>query len=277
MAETKHMIGISSFTFPFACGTHAEQKPLKPFKPLDIIRKAVQLKADCVQYGDNMPLEDLSEKDLLTLRKEASESGITLEMGMREAKAEKILRYIRIADLTGARLIRCILDGKDGSYEPDEKEVCENIQKVLPSLREKNIILGIENHDRISADDYAGIIRRINDPHVGLVVDTTNSLSTEEPVRHVLEKMAPYCVSLHIKDYKIHRANSGMGLIIVGECPGKGRQNIPYILKEARKLADRDFSIILESWMEPCSTLEETLRQENDWAAQGIQYLKSLL
>ena len=277
MSNTKHMIGFSSFTFPFACGTHPAQKPEEPLTPADIIDLAAEAGADCVQYGDNMPLENYSCEYLLSLKDKADELGITLEMGMREARSERILRYINIAKITGAKLIRCILDGYGGSYEPDEDEVCENIRQVLPALIQNDIVLGIENHDRILADDYASIAKRIDDPHVGLVVDTTNSLSTEEPTSYVLEKMAPYCVSMHVKDYKIHRANSGMGLTIVGECPGKGRQNIPLALETAKRLANRDFSLILESWMEPCETLEESLRQEKEWAFHGVKYLKSLL
>lgn len=277
MNKTKHKIGISSFTFPFACGVHPSQKPDKPFEPIDIILKAAELGADCVQYGDNMPLENYSDEYLKDLGEKALKLGITLEMGMREARTERLLKYIEIAKLTGAKLIRCILDGVNDSYEPNEDEVCDTINKVLPILIENDIILGIENHDRILADDYARITERINDPHVGLVVDTTNSLSTEEPTKYVLEKMAPYCVCLHVKDYKIHRANSGMGLIIVGECPGKGRQDIPSAIETAERLSGRDFNLILESWMEPCATLEESLKQENEWAAEGVKYLKTLL
>ena len=48
-------------------------------------------------------------------------------------------------------------------------------------------------------------------------------------------------------------------------------------LETAKELAKRDFSIILESWMEPCQTLEESLRQEEAWASYGVQYLKKLL
>ena len=42
---------------------------------------------------------------------------------------------------------------------------------------------------------------RIGHPLVGLVVDSTNSLSTEEPIDEVLQYMAPYCVCFHVKDY----------------------------------------------------------------------------
>ena len=200
MNKTKHRIGISSFTFPFACGVHPSQKPDKPFEPIDIILKAAEIGADCVQYGDNMPLEDYPDEYLKDLGEKALKLGITLEMGMREARTERLLKYIEIAKLTGAKLIRCILD-----------------------------------------------------------------------------KMAPHCVCLHVKDYKIHRANSGMGLIIVGECPGKGRQDIPSAIETAERLSGRDFNLILESWMEPCSTLEESLKQENEWAAEGVRYLKTLI
>lgn len=277
MSEARYLVGISSFSFPFACGSHPEQRPDRPLSPAELIEKARELGAQCVQFGDNMPLEDYSDEYLSELGRKAKAYDIVLEMGMREIKTERLLRYIEIAELTGAGLIRCITDGRGGNYEPDEDEICGNIEKVLPILIEKDIILGVENHDRILADEYAAIAARINDPHVGLVVDTTNSLSTEEPTSYVLEKMAPYCVCLHLKDYQIHRANSGFGLLISGACPGCGRQNIPLVIETAKKLAGRDFNIILESWMEPCETLEASLKQEEEWARRGLEYIKEII
>ena len=67
MAVT-HKIGISSFTYCFACGSRPFAKPQHIMTPRDLIDKAVVLGTDVVQFGDNMPLEIYNENihDLLT-------------------------------------------------------------------------------------------------------------------------------------------------------------------------------------------------------------------
>lgn len=113
-------------------------------------------------------------------------------------------------------------------------------------------------------------------PLFGLVVDSTNSLSTEETMDEVLRWMVPYCVCCHIKDYVIKRSNSGVGLAIVGAPAGQGRQRIPELLERLRCEARQDFSTILESWMECCPTMEEMLAQEDRWARESVAYLQVL-
>ena len=148
---------------------------------------------------------------------------------------------------------------------------------VCGKLIRSGVVLGIENHDRFSASEYAELIETLNHPQVGLTIDTVNSLSHEESLDEVLKYMAPYCVCLHMKDYVIRRYNGGGGLKITGASLGTGRLDIHRCYEECRIKSDRNFNIILESWMEPCETLEETLRIENEWAISGVSYLKTII
>jgi hypothetical protein len=83
--EGKHRIGISSFTYCFACGTRPDHKPERVMTPLELIDKAVALGVQVVQFGDNMPLEKCSTDELDKIRTYAEEHGIELEAGMRKA------------------------------------------------------------------------------------------------------------------------------------------------------------------------------------------------
>ena len=47
--------------------------------------------------------------------------------------------------------------------------------------------------------------------------------------------------------------------------------------EECRTKSSRSFNIIIESWMEPGETLEETLRIEDEWAGAGVSYLKTMI
>lgn len=270
-----HKIGISSFAYCFACGSRPLNMPKHIMTPQDLIDKAVALGAEVVQFGDNMPLEKYSDEELEQIRLYAEEHGIELEAGMRKATTERLADYIRITRSIGGKTLRLISDGVD--FAPGLEQFCEIISSAIPQLEESGVILGIENHDRFSAREYAQMIETINHPQVGLTIDTVNSLSHEEPVTEVLKHMAPYCVCLHMKDYVIKRYNGGGGLKITGACLGTGRLDIRGVYEECRSKSERDFNVILESWLEPCETTKETLKVEDEWASAGVAYLKTLL
>ena len=272
---TSHKIGISSFAYCFACGSRLFAEPEHIMTPHELVNKASVLGADAVQFGDNMPLEVYSDEELEQIRIHAEKCGVELEAGMRKATPERLSDYIRITHKIGGHVLRVITDGT--GFAPDLQDVCRILGSVIPQLEESGVILGIENHDRFSAREYAQMVETINHPQVGLTVDTVNSLSHEETIDEVLKYMAPYCVCLHVKDYVIRRYNGGGGLKITGASPGTGRLDIRRCYEECRNRSDRNFNIILESWMEPGETLEETLRTEDEWAAAGVSYLKTIV
>ena len=273
--SVKHKIGISSFAYCFACGSRPFTKPQHIMTPHDLIDKAVALGADAVQFGDNMPLEVYSDEELERIRVHAEKCGIETEVGMRKATAERLSDYILITRKVGGRILRVITDGI--GFTPDMHELCRILASMIPQLEESGVVLGIENHDRFSAREYAEMVETINHSKVGLTVDTLNSLSHEEHIDEVLKYMAPYCVCLHMKDYVIKRYNGGGGLKITGASLGTGRLDIRKCYEECRNKSDRNFNVILESWMEPCETLEETLKIEDEWAGTGVSYLKTIL
>ena len=274
MAAT-HKIGISSFAYCFACGSRPLNRPEHIMTPNELIEKAFTLGAEVVQFGDNMPLEIYNDDELKQIRLYAERRGIELEAGMRKATPERLSDYIRITQIIGGKTLRVISDGID--FTPDLQQFCHILTSVIPQLEESGVVLGIENHDRFSAKEYAQIVETIDHPQVGLTIDTVNSLSHEEPIDEVLKHMAPYCVCLHMKDYVIKRYNGGGGLKITGTCLGTGRLDVRRVYDECRAKSDRDFNIIIESWLEPCETTEETLRVEDEWTTTGLAYLKTLL
>ena len=271
---TTHKIGISSFAYCFACGSRQFTEPQHIMTPHDLIDKAAALGAYVVQFGDNMPLEVCSDEELERIRIHAERCSIELEAGMRKATSERLSEYIRITHIIGGRVLRVITDGI--GFTPDMQDFCRILASVIPQLEESGVVLGIENLDRFYAREYAEMIRAVDHPQIGVTVDTVNSLSHEESLREVLDNMAPYCVCLHLKDYVIKRINGGGGLKITGACPGSGRLDIRGCIDECSKRSAFDFNIILESWMDPCDTLEETLLAEDEWVKTSVTYLKNL-
>ncbi|RGZ01210.1 sugar phosphate isomerase/epimerase family protein [Clostridium sp. AM58-1XD] len=271
----KTRLGISSYTFPFACGTNKRLRPAEPLTPFTLIDKAAAYGLSVVQIADNMSLDALSAPEVRRLKTYSQERGISLETGFRGIEPNRFMDRIQLTRQLDSHLMRCVIDTP--SFQPSISEVCAILKAIIPVLNEYNIVLGIENHDRFYSHEFAEIIETVGSRHVGIILDTANSLAREEPIGQVLGCLAKYTVCFHVKDYIIRRRNGEMGFVITGAPAGDGRLDIPYILQRLRKEAPCDFSTILESWMESLPGLEETLKQEEAWADQGVTFLKSFL
>jgi L-ribulose-5-phosphate 3-epimerase UlaE len=67
-----------------------------------------------------------------------------------------------------------------------------------------------------------------------------------------------------------------MGIIIEGAPAGKGMLNIKELVNKLY-FTNSCQSAILELWTPPEKEIEATLRKEEKWANESIEYLKSVL
>ncbi len=91
----------------------------------------------------------------------------------------------------------------------------------------------------------------------------------------VSEILLPYTINLHIKDFTIFRVFHKMGFVIEGRPAGKGMLNIPKLVS-ALSEKGRCNSAILELWTPPEAAIEDTIRKEDKWATESIEYLKKI-
>jgi len=139
-------------------------------------------------------------------------------------------------------------------------------------LETQGIILALENHERLHAATFKDIIDKSGSEYTGICLDCVNSLGIGEGLDTVLEYLAPLTVNLHIKDFTIKRVSHKMGFVVEGAPAGKGFLNLPHILEKVLPY-DRCKSAILELWTPPADNIEETIRRENDWAVESLQYI----
>ena len=72
-------LGISSYTYPWAIGL-PNAIPNRPLKPMQLLEKAQELGVGLVQFGPNMPLDNMPEKELHEVVKNANSWKIDLEV-----------------------------------------------------------------------------------------------------------------------------------------------------------------------------------------------------
>lgn len=166
-----------------------------------------------------------------------------------------------------------VVDGQD--YHPGKEEIISVIKDYLPELKQRNIILAIENHDRFTARTFADIIDHIGSEMVGICLDSVNSMGAGEGIETVVDILGPLTVNLHIKDFNVRRIYHMMGFTIEGKPAGQGMLPIELMLKKLEAY-QRCESAILELWTPPEKSIDETVAKEEKWAAESIHYLSQM-
>jgi sugar phosphate isomerase/epimerase len=274
MPETPPMreemkLGISSYTYTWSVGVPGSEPP-RTWDEKRLILQAAELEVDCLQIADNLPLHSLEDKQLRDLKKMAAKAGIGLEVGARGMTPDHLDRYIQIAHMLDASLLRFVIDGQ--GFTPRPQEVIWNIKGALPELESKGIKLAIENHDRLKASEFLSIIEGVGSDQVGICLDSVNSMGAGEGIETVTSLLAPFTFNLHIKEFLVQRHPHMMGFTIEGRPVGDGQLPLGWMLEQ---LGPDCQSAILELWTPPEKDIKDTLAKEQEWALQSIEYLKT--
>jgi sugar phosphate isomerase/epimerase len=230
---------------------------------MHLLAKARDLGVGVVQYGPNFNVAP--ELDAIAVQARAW--GIELELGTKGIEPEHLRKWILIARRCGATLLRSLADRND--LVP---KLCE----IAPELAAAGVRLALENHSLMGSAELSRAIDEVGSPWIGVTLDTVNSLAIPEDTGRVALALARHTMCLHVKDFAVERMWHMMGFIVEGRPAGKGRLNVPWllgVLEEARVSPNA----ILELWTPEQKTIEETVALEQQWAAESIAYLRTLI
>lgn len=266
-------LGISSYTYTWAI--EVPGYPITdPLSAVGLLDKAAALDVDVVQIADNLPLGSMSDDQQNVLVEAAAVHGIQVEVGTRGIQPAQLITYLKLAQRFGSPILRVVIDTDE--HHPSVSEAIELLYASLPNFAETGITLAIENHDRFSVRDFTLILETIDNPYLGICLDTVNSFGALEGPEVVVEALGPWTVNLHVKDFNIRRADHKMGFVIEGTPAGQGRLDFPWLLEKLRPYG-RDFNSILELWTPPDSDIPATIAREDRWAKDSINYLRGFI
>ena len=266
-------LGLSSYTYTWAVGVPGTL-PARQLTAEGIIDKAYAKGLNLVQIADNLPLEKFSDEKLATLLSYAESRKVRIEMGGRGMQPEHILECLKTAALLRSPILRMVIDGHN--FEPSVNETISIIRDFLPEFKRLNIKLAIENHDRFKAREFEKIITGAGSDMVGICLDSVNSMGAGEGFEEVAKILIPYTINFHVKDFSIRRVSHKMGIIIEGTPAGSGKLNISEVMEKLNQTS-RCSSAILELWTPPEDNIEATVRKEEEWANESIEYLKTIM
>lgn len=269
-------LGIGSWSLPWSIGVPGYPRPDHPIDIIQLLDKALETDVSLVQIADNLPLHQFEDSELDKLREAALARALTLEVGTRGLDPEHLARYIAITENVGAKVLRTVVSGTlCNSQELVAAE--SSIRQVVPRLEQSDVTLALENNEAFGAREFAGIVRRVASPYVGICLDTANSLGRPETLETVLDSLAEFAVVLHAKDYEIRRTDTRMGFSVIGQPVGAGRVDFDLVLAELCRHRRTEISVIVEHWPPFAGSIEETTRIEKEWLARSVQFLRHKL
>ena len=130
-----------------------------------------------------------------------------------------------------------------------------------PVVARAGVRLAVENHKDWRADELIAIMKRISSAHVGVCVDTGNSIALLEDPMEVVEALAPWAVTTHLKDMAVEEYGQGF---LLSEVPlGDGFLDLRRMVRTLRA-ARPDIRLNLE--MITRDPLEVPCLTEKYWA-----------
>lgn len=265
-------LGLSSYTYTWAVGVPGHP-PARPMTAADLVRRAADEGVACVQIADNLPLEVMGDRERRELRALAAGLGVAVEVGARGLTSDRLVHLLDVAVFFHSPILRFVIDGP--GYQPTVDAVVAIVREALPRVRASGVRLAIENHDRLRAAEFRAVVERTDPEHVGICLDSANSMGAGEGVREVVETLGPLTLNLHLKEFVVERVSHRMGFVIEGRPAGQGMLDVPWLLGEVRRHG-RCQSAILELWTPPAGDTAATVAREAAWAEESLRYLRPL-
>jgi 3-oxoisoapionate decarboxylase len=265
-------LGISSYTYGWAVGV-AGERPANRITARDLVDRAEQLGVKVLQIADNLPAGTFEPSCIEATAAYARGKGIAIELGTRGSDPEHLRRFISLAHLVQSPILRVVLDTT--TDHPGEDEVMRRLGEVVADAEKAHVTIAIENHDRFKAATLARIVRQLQ-PHIGVCLDTANSLGAMEGPEAVVETLGPLVVNLHLKDVAVKRVLYMQGFVVEGRPAGQGMLDIPWLLSKLKRFG-RDCNAIAELWVPPEEDSNATIEKEARWAEESVTFLKRLI
>ena len=216
----------------------------------DLLRKAAEWELQCVQIGVGRP-EDTQRRQ--ALRREAD--ALSLELvgaGFGPASIQALEQEIHAAKELGAAVCRRACGPFRLRRTPlAPRDLAHVLGTVAETAESEGVTIAVENHQDYTADELAGIMREVDSSHVGVCLDTGNSIALLEDPLHTAETLAPFTHMVHLKEYFVMPAQHGIDL--VGTPIGTGVVDNKAIMDLLREKAPADvLYVTIENPLERC-------------------------
>ena len=187
------------------------------------------------------PLKSAAQR---ALRQTAEQHGMYIEASLRLPREQSDLgdfkQAVRIAKNVGATVIRSVMLGGRRYETFDSREAFQefveqswtSLTLAEPILRNHRMYLALENHKDWRVDELREMLDRISSEFVGVCVDTGNNIALLDDPMVLVQTLAPYAKSVHLKDMAVEETEDGF---LLSEVPlGEGYLDLPRMVRILR-------------------------------------------
>ena len=204
-----------------------------------------------------------------------------LRSGDNPAAADDLVRHIGIARAVGARVMRICCGGRrtrPANWAEHRARLLPLLKAVVGPAQEHGVVLAIENHIDLLADELVDLVTTVDSPWLGVCLDTANNLRMLEDPLEAARKLAPFARATHIKDIAANTAlkrGSPRDFAFWPSVPvGQGLVDMPAILQLLRE-ARYDGLLALEiDYLHPAYAVDGDAEAAIE---QSLAYLRDLL
>lgn len=158
--------------------------------------------------------------DPVQLRRRAEELGMYIEAWTplpKDGDTSALEQSLKTAQAAGAIALRtaCLGTRRYETFKSIEqwrdfvKASDASLAAALPILDRYKIPLGVENHKDWTADQMQALMEKHANEYLGVCLDFGNNISLLDDPMYVVEKLAPYTVSTHLKDMAVEPCADG--------------------------------------------------------------------
>lgn len=268
--------GLSSYAYRWSIG-YGEHRPAHPMSTAGFVEKAAHFGFGRVQICDNLRYDKLSVPELQKIVSLTNNRGITIETGARGTDHAYLRRVLEVSSILNSDLLRIVpeIDRSNQSDRISEEldKLIADLEFVLPLAKTKGIRLAIENHATLTSGDLLYVIRSVNDQDVGVCFDTMNSIVLMELPMDTVQVLAPYILTVHLKDFRIEKHPECF--LIKGVAMGDGAVDFPQIVRVLNESGVTPTTHV-ELYVDRKEDDESTLAWEDECVRRSLKYLRSL-
>jgi sugar phosphate isomerase/epimerase len=177
---------------------------------------------------------------------------------------ERFTAEVRAAKDAGATVLRTVLLGgrryetfaTAAAFRRWADQAFRSLGLAEPVVARHDMQLAVENHKDLRTEELTAVLKRLDSRHVGVCVDTGNSIALLEDALEVVEALAPWAFSTHLKDMAVAEYDNGF---LLAEVPlGQGfldLKKIVAILRRSRPEVRLNLEMITRDPLKvPCLT-----------------------
>lgn len=196
--------------------------------------------------GVQVPLGRTTAAEAVALRRACAKFGMYVEgivrpPGKGKAELGRFADELAMTKACGATVARTVMLGgrryevfeKAEDYAAFARGAQESLERAEPVARKHGVKLAVENHKDFRVDEQVALLKKLSSEYVGACLDTGNNLALLEAPLATVEALAPFALTVHLKDMAVEEAPDGFRL---AEVPlGEGFLDLKAVVAAIRK------------------------------------------